>query len=49
WIVTGFDADGMDLISGDNVCRVFFPEPLRAARELRPVLVDMAKAARSAN
>ncbi|WP_376703443.1 HugZ family protein [Mesorhizobium sp. ISC25] len=49
WIVTGFDADGMDLVSGDNVCRVFFPEPLRAARELRPVLVDMAKAARSAN
>ncbi|MER8520063.1 HugZ family protein [Mesorhizobium sp. M0644] len=49
WIVTGFDADGMDLVSGDNVCRVFFPEPLRAARDLRPVLVDMAKAARSAN
>ncbi|MER8395894.1 HugZ family protein [Mesorhizobium sp. M1340] len=49
WIVTGFDADGMDLVSGDNVCRVFFPEPLRAARDLRLVLVDMAKAARSAN
>ncbi|MER8727990.1 HugZ family protein [Mesorhizobium sp. M0904] len=49
WIVTGFDADGMDLVSGDNVCRVFFPEPLAAARDLRPVLVDMAKAARSAN
>lgn len=49
WIVTGFDADGMDLVSGDNVCRVFFPGPLAAARDLRPVLVDMAKAARSAN
>lgn len=49
WIVTGFDADGMDLVSGDDVCRVFFPEPLAAARDLRPVLIDMAKAARSAN
>ncbi|MER9566252.1 MULTISPECIES: HugZ family protein [unclassified Mesorhizobium] len=49
WTVAGFDADGMDLVSGDNVCRVFFPNPLQAARDLRPVLVDMAKAARSAN
>lgn len=48
WIATGFDADGMDLASGDAICRVFFPEPLKAARELRPVLVDMAKTGRTA-
>ncbi|CAN7589675.1 HugZ family protein [Mesorhizobium sp. LjNodule214] len=48
WIATGFDADGMDLASGDAICRVFFPEPLKTARELRPVLVDMAKAGRAA-
>lgn len=46
WIVTGFDAEGMDLASGDMICRVFFPEPLKAARDLRPVLVDMAKTGR---
>ncbi|RUU96754.1 HugZ family protein [Mesorhizobium sp. M6A.T.Cr.TU.017.01.1.1] len=49
WIITGFDADGMDLALGDDVCRVFFPEPLRTARELRHVLVDMAKTGRVAD
>lgn len=48
WTLTGFDADGMDLVAGDEVCRVFFAEPLKSARELRPVLVDMARAARAA-
>ncbi|RUU46491.1 HugZ family protein [Mesorhizobium sp. M6A.T.Ce.TU.002.03.1.1] len=49
WIITGFDADGMDLALGDDVCRVFFSEPLRTARELRHVLVDMAKTGRVAD
>lgn len=48
WIATGFDAEGMDLASGDALCRVFFAEPLKAARELRPALVEMAKAGRAA-
>lgn len=47
WTVAGFDADGMDLVSGDNVCRVFFPQPLAAARELRQVLVEMARIGRN--
>lgn len=47
WTIAGFDADGMDLVSGDNVCRVFFPQPLAAARELRQVLVEMARIART--
>jgi putative heme iron utilization protein len=48
WIATGFDAEGMDLAASDAICRVFFPEPLKAARELRPVLVDMARSGRAA-
>jgi putative heme iron utilization protein len=47
WTITGFDADGMDLSRGDDVCRVFFPEPPVTARELRPVLVDMARGGRA--
>ncbi|RWN21350.1 MAG: HugZ family protein [Mesorhizobium sp.] len=47
WRVAGFDADGMDLVSGDDVCRAFYPQPLAAAGELRHVLVDMAKAGRA--
>ena len=47
WTIAGFDADGMDLVSGDNVCRVFFPQPLATARELRHVLVEMARIART--
>ena len=47
WTIAGFDADGMDLLSGDNVCRVFFPQPLAAAGQLRQVLVEMATIART--
>ncbi|UVK40874.1 HugZ family protein [Mesorhizobium sp. AR10] len=46
WTLTGFDAEGMDLASGDSICRVFFPEPLKTARDLRHVLVDMARTGR---
>ncbi|THF56136.1 HugZ family pyridoxamine 5'-phosphate oxidase [Ollibium composti] len=48
WVLTGFDADGMDLARGDEVRRVFFPEPLAAAQDLRVKLVEMAKAGRAA-
>ena len=49
WSIAGLDADGMDLVSGDDVCRVFFPQPLATAQELRPVLVEMARAAKAAS
>ncbi|MBZ9711409.1 HugZ family protein [Mesorhizobium sp. ESP7-2] len=49
WTIAGLDADGMDLVSGDNVCRVFFPQPLINVSELRPVLVVMARAGRAAS
>ncbi|TRC81719.1 HugZ family protein [Mesorhizobium sp. WSM4307] len=48
WGIAGLDADGMDLVSGDDVCRVFFPQPLVATRELRPVLVEMARGGQAA-
>jgi len=48
WTIAGFDADGMDLVSGDNVCRVSFPQPLVESSELQPVLVEMARSGRVA-
>jgi putative heme iron utilization protein len=48
WSVAGIDADGIDLVSGDDVCRVFFPQPLVAVCELRHALVEMAKVGRAA-
>jgi putative heme iron utilization protein len=46
WTITGIDPEGIDLASGDETRRVFFPEPLAAAGDLRKVLVDMAAAGR---
>lgn len=48
WSITGLDAEGMELASGDDVRRVFFPTQLERAEDLRRVLVDMAKTARGA-
>ncbi len=48
WTVTGIDADGLDLMLGDDVRRVFFAEPLRAAEDLRRTLAEMARDARAA-
>lgn len=48
WTLSGFDADGMDLVSGDDTRRVFFPQPLKAAQDLRIALVEMAKTGRAA-
>ncbi len=48
WSTTGFDADGMDLVAGDESRRVFFPEPLKTAADLRPALVQMARDGRAA-
>ena len=48
WSLAGFDADGMDLVNGDRVERVFFPKPLETQQDLRKTLVEMAKAGRAA-
>lgn len=47
WVITGLDADGIDIANGDEVRRIFFPQPLAAAGELRQALVDLAKAGRA--
>jgi putative heme iron utilization protein len=47
WIMTGLDVDGFDLTRGEEVRRVFFPAPLTHAEDLRQVLVDLARQARS--
>jgi putative heme iron utilization protein len=49
WVLAGVDADGIDLLSADEAQRVFFPQPLAAAEDLRRVLVDMARASRVAS
>ena len=48
WTMTGIDPDGIDLAAGDATARVFFPSPLKAASEVRQVLVDMVREARAA-
>lgn len=48
WMISGFDCEGMDLVSGDRCLRVFFPEPLTTADDLRHILVEMAKTGRAA-
>lgn len=43
WRLVGIDAEGIDLASGDDVRRVFFPAPLTSADTLRDALVQMAR------
>lgn len=42
WRIIGIDAEGLDLAAGDETRRLFFPEPLADARNLRKVLVELA-------
>jgi hypothetical protein len=46
WRLATIDAEGMELVDGDRVCRVWFPAPLRNAADLRSLLVAMASEAR---
>jgi putative heme iron utilization protein len=46
WVLTGIDPDGLDLASGDEFRRVFFPAPLGDASDLRKFLVDLAASGR---
>jgi heme iron utilization protein len=43
WRISTIDPEGLDLISGDRVARLWFDNPLASAAELRPVLVSLAK------
>ena len=48
WIMTGIDADGFDLASGDRTMRIFFAKPLADAQDMHKSLVAMAIEARQA-
>lgn len=47
WIVTGLDADGVDIARGFVAGRVFFPQPLASADDLARALADLARAGRA--
>lgn len=46
WRLAGLDPEGLDLVLGDRVERLWFDAPLTTAGEIRPRLVQLAKAAR---
>ncbi|MEO1317346.1 MAG: DUF2470 domain-containing protein [Pseudomonadota bacterium] len=46
WRLAGLDPEGLDLVHGDAVARLWFETPLSSPAELRPCLVSLAKAAR---
>lgn len=48
WRLAGVDREGLDLVDGDRVARLWFDPPLRTAGELRARLVVLAKRARDA-
>lgn len=48
WIMTGIDADGIDIAAGDEVRRIFFGAPLTEISDMRMALIDMARQARAA-
>lgn len=43
WRLTGIDAEGIDLCSGDDFRRIPFPAPLASASDMRAALVQMAQ------
>ncbi len=48
WCLVGVDAEGMDLVDGDDVRRVWFEAELTSARDMHMTLVRMAGEARRA-
>lgn len=48
WAIIGIDPDGLDIASGDETRRVFFPAPLADAADLRKVLVELVASGRKA-
>ncbi|MEM7176313.1 MAG: DUF2470 domain-containing protein [Pseudomonadota bacterium] len=47
WCLACLDLEGLDLVAGDQVARLWFDPPLSSAEELRPRLVALAKDARA--
>jgi len=48
WKLLGVDIEGMDLADGDDIRRVWFAEPMTAAKDLHMTLVRLAGEARRA-
>ena len=46
WMLACLDPEGLDLVSGDRVQRVWFHREMRSPDDLRPILVELAKSAR---
>lgn len=46
WAMTGLDPEGLDLVLGDDVRRLWFETPMQSADEMRPLLVRLAREAR---
>jgi len=47
WRLAGLDPEGLDLVLGDRVERLWFDRPLTAADQMRPLLVQLARDARA--
>jgi len=47
WRLAGLDPEGLDLVLGDRVERLWFDTPLTSPQEMRPRLVQLAKDARA--
>lgn len=43
WQLACIDPEGVDLVAGDDVARIWFDRPLTTPAELRPALVALAK------
>lgn len=48
WVLTGIDAEGIDIAHGDDVRRIWFEKPINVPQDMHMVLVQMAKSARAA-
>ena len=48
WRLSALDAEGLDLVLGDRIARLWFDAPLPDGAGLRPLLVDLARRARAA-
>lgn len=44
WRLASLDPEGLDLVLGDQMARLWFDAPLPSAAALRPVLIDLARA-----
>jgi putative heme iron utilization protein len=48
WVLTGIDAEGIDIADGDDVRRIHFEAPITQPNDVHMVLVKMAREARVA-